>query len=197
MPIEQRCFTTKYNRLSNVLINEVSISKAYLPPKPSNLPLVPLKGIIHKKFFAIWDTGATNTVITQKVVQDCGLKPTGMVEISHAGGKTTTNTYLVNIRLPNKVEVCQIRVTEGILTGQADVLIGMDIIGQGDFAVTNKNGKTVFSFRIPSVKCIDFVKRSYKEEPQKAPPKISRNAPCPCGSGKKYKYCCLGKGIFE
>ena len=23
--------------------------------------------------------------------------------------------------------------------------------------------------------------------------KISRNAPCPCGSGKKYKKCCLGK----
>ena len=25
-------------------------------------------------------------------------------------------------------------------------------------------------------------------------PKISRNAPCPCGSGKKYKKCCMGKG---
>jgi len=23
--------------------------------------------------------------------------------------------------------------------------------------------------------------------------KISRNAPCPCGSGKKYKHCCYGK----
>ena len=23
--------------------------------------------------------------------------------------------------------------------------------------------------------------------------KIGRNAPCPCGSGKKYKKCCLGK----
>lgn len=23
--------------------------------------------------------------------------------------------------------------------------------------------------------------------------KINRNAPCPCGSGKKYKHCCLGK----
>lgn len=23
--------------------------------------------------------------------------------------------------------------------------------------------------------------------------KVSRNAPCPCGSGKKYKQCCLGK----
>src|SRR3989442_623060 len=23
----------------------------------------------------------------------------------------------------------------------------------------------------------------------------SRNAPCPCGSGKKYKHCCWGKGF--
>src|SRR6266700_4025315 len=22
---------------------------------------------------------------------------------------------------------------------------------------------------------------------------VSRNAPCPCGSGKKYKHCCLGR----
>jgi preprotein translocase subunit SecA len=39
-----------------------------------------------------------------------------------------------------------------------------------------------------------------QEEASAAPPsqrpkshvdqKISRNAPCPCGSGKKYKYCC-------
>jgi len=28
-----------------------------------------------------------------------------------------------------------------------------------------------------------------------APVTISRNAPCPCGSGKKYKHCCLGKPI--
>jgi hypothetical protein len=24
---------------------------------------------------------------------------------------------------------------------------------------------------------------------------ISRNAPCPCGSGKKYKKCCLKKEV--
>ncbi|WP_420810705.1 SEC-C metal-binding domain-containing protein [Desulfovibrio ferrophilus] len=23
-------------------------------------------------------------------------------------------------------------------------------------------------------------------------PKIGRNEPCPCGSGKKYKKCCMG-----
>ena len=24
------------------------------------------------------------------------------------------------------------------------------------------------------------------------PPKVGRNEPCPCGSGKKFKKCCLG-----
>ena len=29
------------------------------------------------------------------------------------------------------------------------------------------------------------------EEPERRPhAKVSRNAPCPCGSGKKYKQCC-------
>ncbi|MBL9218469.1 MAG: SEC-C domain-containing protein [Opitutaceae bacterium] len=27
-------------------------------------------------------------------------------------------------------------------------------------------------------------------QPHRAPPKIGRNDPCPCGSGKKYKKCC-------
>ncbi len=39
-----------------------------------------------------------------------------------------------------------------------------------------------------------------EEEPAPARPaalKVGRNAPCPCGSKKKYKKCCLGKGIYE
>lgn len=27
--------------------------------------------------------------------------------------------------------------------------------------------------------------------------KIGRNEPCPCGSGKKFKKCCIGKGIYD
>lgn len=68
----------------------------------------------------------------------------------------------------------------------------MDIIGQGDFAVTNYQGKTVFSFRMPAAECIDFVKQkdpaaTSVKEPL---PKVGRNSPCPCGSGLKYKKCC-------
>lgn len=27
---------------------------------------------------------------------------------------------------------------------------------------------------------------------KRKPPKVGRNEPCPCGSGKKFKKCCLG-----
>ena len=27
--------------------------------------------------------------------------------------------------------------------------------------------------------------------------KIGRNDPCPCGSGRKFKQCCMGKGIYD
>ena len=30
-----------------------------------------------------------------------------------------------------------------------------------------------------------------KQQPHRAVPKPGRNDPCPCGSGKKYKHCCL------
>lgn len=39
------------------------------------------------------------------------------------------------------------------------MLVGMDIIGHGDFAVTNHNGKTIFTYRCPSTNQIDFVKQ--------------------------------------
>lgn len=35
--------------------------------------------------------------------------------------------------------------------------------------------------------------RTYKESLKVKKKKIGRNEPCPCGSGKKYKKCCMGK----
>jgi preprotein translocase subunit SecA len=29
-----------------------------------------------------------------------------------------------------------------------------------------------------------------KARPVRAAPKVGRNDPCPCGSGKKFKHCC-------
>ena len=33
--------------------------------------------------------------------------------------------------------------------------------------------------------------REMKLEPTKVDKKVGRNDPCPCGSGKKHKKCCL------
>jgi len=174
-------FTSTYTGLSRVLVNDVRVGEAFDPKQPpKQLP---------PQFKAIWDTGATNSVITQKVIDQCGLKPTGMTVVHTAQGTTTTETFLVCILLPNKVVLPEVRVSKLPIRG-ADVLIGMDIISQGDFAVTNKDGKTVFSFRMPSMECIDFVKQSQHPTPVISA-KVSRNDPCPCGSGKKYKRCCL------
>ena len=36
-----------------------------------------------------------------------------------------------------------------------------------------------------------------KEPTKRTTPKIGRNDDCPCGSGKKFKRCCMGKGIYD
>lgn len=181
---EERALTTRYNGISRVLSNEVQIASAF------NLHTKTPPTLSFKNFTAVWDTGATASVITDEVISQCGLKPTGIIEVSTAAGKTTTETYLVSIRLPTRVGFAGVRVSRGDLEG-CNVLIGMDIICRGDFAVTNKDGKTVFSFRMPSLECIDFVKNPRSRGvPAAVTTKISRNAPCPCGSSKKYKRCC-------
>ena len=35
------------------------------------------------------------------------------------------------------------------LVPNTDILIGMDIIGRGDFAISNADGKTLFTFAVP------------------------------------------------
>jgi hypothetical protein len=51
-----------------------------------------------KKIFeinAIWDTGATGSAITTKVVQELGLIPTGKAQVSTANGLAIQNTYTI------------------------------------------------------------------------------------------------------
>lgn len=159
------------------------------------LPFNPSDKGIHpelKPFTALWDTGASKTVITKNIVDSLGLKPIGKVKAFHANGDSIVNVYAINLLLPNNVGFSFLNVTEGKMNG-FDVLIGMDVINQGDFSITNFKGKTTFSFRIPSMEEIDYQKEaaSVQAELISSPPigKVGRNAPCPCGSGKKYKHC--------
>ena len=110
-----------------------------------------------KEYVGVWDTGATNSVITQKVANDLDLKPIGIKEVHTASGSELQNQYMVNIILPNGVGIRNVFVTEGRLN-QIDILIGMDVITMGDFAISNEAEKTTMTFCMPSCHNFDFVK---------------------------------------
>ena len=162
--MQQHAFTTRFDRQMRVLLTKVGVC---LPITPEEARTQQIK---LNDYIAIWDTGATHSAITKKVADDLDLKPTGIAEVRYGSGKSSTNTYLVNLSLPNKVMVGQVRVTEVQLVPdpnisedtQPQLLIGMDIIGMGDFAVTNANGKTTLSFRVPSIKEIDFIPEAHE-----------------------------------
>lgn len=142
-----------------------------------------------KKYIGLWDTGATGSVITKRVAEELGLISVGKARVCHANGECTVDQYFINLLLPNSSGVQVLKVTEGILNG-FDVLIGMDVICNGDFCISNFNNKTTFTFRIPSVQEIDFVAQHNSHTPVAVGKKVGRNDQCPCNSGKKYKQCC-------
>ena len=145
-----------------------------------------LKDLIPIK--ALWDTGATNCVITDTLAKKLNLIPISKRSVKHADGISLANVYLIDLHLPNEVTFRGGTVTECKDTGSFDFIIGMDIITKGDFAITNVDGTSTFSFRIPSTEKIDFVKNESSN--LTLAPTIGRNAKCPCKSGKKYKNCC-------
>ena len=111
-----------------------------------------------KTIEGVWDTGASMTVISQRVVTDLSLSCIDRQPQHTANREREAGVYLVEIILPNRVRFQALRVMDGELVQGVDILIGMDIISQGDFAVTNHQGKTFLSFQIPSRRRIDFVK---------------------------------------
>lgn len=181
-----KSFTAQASGIARVLTTDCGICVAFDPLSGGKHPAV-------ERFMAIWDTGATGTVITKAVVDKLNLKPVRKTKVRHANGESIVNVYYINLFLPNQVAFKFIPVTEGILGDDVSVLIGMDVITKGDFAVTNFNGRTTFSFRVPSIEEIDFVKKSEVKESGPTITKVpGRNEPCYCGNGKKYKHC-LGK----
>jgi len=77
---------------------------------------------------AVWDTGATNSVITLDVAK--------------------------RLNLCSDKDIFATSCTAAI---GCDVLIGMDIISMVDFAITSGQHGTTFSFKTPHGKEIDFM----------------------------------------
>lgn len=108
---------------------------------------------------AIWDTGAMRSTISSQIVNELRLISLEQTRVCHADGESTCNYFVVNLLLPNKIEIKMLMVNDGKLT-DTDMLIGMDVISLCDFTITSPGTNTKFSFQIPSTLDIDFEKIS-------------------------------------
>ena len=182
---EVYAFTARHTTgLANVIITPVQLTNKF-------------EGI-QETTHAIWDTGATNSVITKSLAQRLNLKPISKAMTRGVHGVREVNVYFVHIRINNGNISLDRTVTECdelSVDGSQGFLIGMDIINLGDFSITNRNNQTTLTFQVPSTHDHDYVKE-YQDKLHTPAIKNNvpgRNDPCHCGSGKKYKHCCLAK----
>jgi predicted aspartyl protease len=106
---------------------------------------------------ALIDTGATNSCISQNFVQASQLLSFRKATVHSAQGEYPSSVYQIDIVFPNRLLIQKIDVIEFKKGQDFDCIIGMDILRMGDCAITNANGITIFSFRVPSDnKHIDF-----------------------------------------
>ena len=130
-------FSTSYAGIVRALVSEIGIVTGV---SASTTEVVKCK--------ALWDTGAVYSVISRQFAKKLGLASFDSGRAYTAQGSYDTSVYLLDILLPNKMIVQDLRVSDGEFQ-DFDFLLGMDVISLGDFTVTNKDA-TRFAFRIPS-----------------------------------------------
>lgn len=96
---------------------------------------------------ALWDTGATVTVVSEILVNQLGLIPTGVKKVAGYDGKPVLrNVYKVDIMIDADMRFSVNAIEAPLIT--TDILIGMDIIVQGDFCLERRNDDQILRFEI-------------------------------------------------
>lgn len=179
-------YTGKYKSIVNSLFEKVFLTPPDVYQIGSNFQIDDKYQIA-----GVWDTGASNTAISEAVVKKLGLPTISMSRVNTANGYIDTTQHVIDLFLPNKVVIKNLHVTSAKLAEPVQILIGMDVISKGDFSVSNFDNKTTVSFRIPSLGETDYVSLAKSQIPARNQnDKVGRNDLCPCGSGRKYKKCC-------
>jgi hypothetical protein len=148
--------TIKADRLLNRIISAMTIQQAEAFCEPRDIQIKPVE------VRAMWDTGSTGCCISQKLAEYLGLISIASLDLTSVHDSKPSNVYLLDMIFPDKIKANNVLVAEIIPSGEFDIIIGMNIISLGDFAVTNDHGKTIMSFRLPSSNIpIDFSKDDY------------------------------------
>ena len=108
---------------------------------------------------ALWDTGSSESVISSDLAEKLKLESVGMSNVSSSGSAFISKVYNIIVLIAERQKI-SLQVTESnqLAENDIDILIGMDVITLGDFAISSYNGEICFSYRYPSQGLIDFTK---------------------------------------
>jgi hypothetical protein len=115
---------------------------------------------------AVWDTGASITCVSRRIACKLSLKLYEKMDVHTGGGLSRNPPCIISLSLPNGIRLDGIvALAMNIDENDFDVIIGLDVIGKGDFAVSGFGGETVFSYRHPPRQAIDFERYDYARIP--------------------------------
>ena len=127
---------------------------------PVNLYSVPFNSSLSLSTDALWDTGASMSAITPEIQKQLQVTPIDKKEIAGIHNTQVVDVVLITLELPNSVIKKNIKVAVCNITSKVGMILGMDIISMGDFALSNGNEQTLISFAFPPFQeMIDFTKR--------------------------------------
>ena len=155
--IEYRSFRKDYGRLEKILLTPIDVFP--VASSDENMSKTPVR------LKALWDTGATLTVIKPKLRDTLKLRMVrsdSSATLMGLGGVFNADYTVMTLRLRNNFEInwCPVYVVD--YTVDVDIIIGMDIIGMGDFVFSNTDKKTLFSFIMPSLpERLDLTEKAY------------------------------------
>ena len=148
--MDYKAYTVNMGRSPQSIITDLWVSY----PLPYSVTVMPERSV---KCRCKCDTGCNMTCITEELFQKLNIPYFRSIGITTPHGtQSTTHTARVAMMIPNgqilsDIEVCIAHMPE------TDVLVGMDIISQGDFAISHDMyGDLIFSICMPPLMTIDL-----------------------------------------
>ena len=119
-------------------------------PYDDSKPPSPFPFMENPSYKALIDTGATNTCISPKIIEDLSLIPEGKRPVLTATHETSANLFHVSFYIPiaaqigkdlrfDAHETSNVEVTEIMQPNNFDVLLGMDILASCSLFIAQNN----------------------------------------------------------
>lgn len=107
---------------------------------------------------ALFDTRATITYLAREIAEELNLPPTGEIIKTRAlKAEQACPVVKAHIGFPKDNVFSNWPIASVSRDNpDFDIIIGMDLISRGGFAISSYNGHTTFTFRVPSEKEIKF-----------------------------------------